>query len=607
MASSDHIVTLNVGTQRVSAAVFGRTKKGGLLLNKFATRFIIVDPSTENVRAAQIAAAIAELVSSLKLAKSPVYYSLPGHSVFVRFIKLPPIDDGDIAQLVKFEAQQHIPFPLEEVVWSYHMLPDSGLEKEAVLIAIKSDLLNEIDSTVVGAGLKTAGVDSAPSALYNAFRSSYPDLMESALLVDIGSKTSNLIYIENGKFFTRSISMGGASITSAIAREYGISFMDAEQMKISKGLVALSGGHTSTMDEETSKLASSIRNALTRLVSEIPRTTNHYRTQFGGSPPKHIFLCGGGATLAYTKEFLQERLQVPVQFFNPLHNVGVGKSVNTDELASQAYLLGELVGLGLKGIGKEEIKIDLVPLTVAKAREARKKLPVVIAGMVALVAAGGIFAWSNMDAAEKAQVKLNEETEVWNKAKFEQTQLDKSKKEEQDIKKQIDQYQALTFERFAYADILKEFAEKAKSDAYWVVEFDPIVKFDPTNPDSINSGSSYISKSFKTDKSLSIVKPEAPTPTAGARRTTTKPEPLTINALRIRALVRMDRDGFKNADWIRNQLEQDPDNSLFQFSLKDKPLEARQVIQFEEKPADKDAFVKPFTIIFPLKNPIPVE
>lgn len=606
MASSNQIVTLNVGTQRVSAAVFSKTKKGGLILNQYDTRSIIVDPSMENVRASQIAGSIAEIVSSLKLSGSRVYYALPGHSVFVRFIKLPPIDDGDISQLVKFEAQQHIPFPLDEVVWSYHMLPDSGFEKEAVLIAIKNDLLNEIDASVVGAGLKTAGVDSAPSALYNAFRSSYPDLMEASLLIDIGSKTSNLVYIENGKFFTRSIAMGGASITSAIAREYGISFAEAENLKISKGLVALTGGHTSSMDEETSRLASTIRNAITRLVSEIPRTTNHYRSQFGGSAPQHIFLCGGGATLAYTKEFIQERLQVPVQFFNPLHAVGVGKKIDSETLSRQAYLLGELVGLGLKGAGTEEIKIDLVPLTVAKAREARKKLPVVIAGMAILVAAAGIFAWSSKDTNEKAQVLLAKEKAIQNTIDGYQSQLDKIAKEEQTINKSIEALQKLTFKRFAYQDILKEFYVKAKSDAFWVVEFEPVMKFDSGSATAYSTGTPFIIKTFKTDKSLSIAKPTEE-PTTSRRSAVKKPEPATINAIRIKGLVRMDKDGFKNADLIRTQLEQSNDSSLFQFVFNGKALESQQIIHYDEKPADKDAFIKPFTIIFPLKNPIPVE
>lgn len=606
MASSDKIVAINIGTQRVSAAVFGKTKKGALILNKFETRFLIVDPSSENMHAARIAATIAELVGSMKLAKTPAYYALPGQSVFIRFIKLPPIDDGDIAQLVKFEAQQQIPFPLDDVIWSYHMLPDSGLEKEAVLIAIKADLLNEIDGSITGAGLKTAGVDSAPSALYNAFRSSYPDLHESTLLIDIGSKTSNLIYAENGKFFTRSISMGGSSITSAIAREYSISFDEAEEMKISKGLVALTGGHTSSMDEDTSRLAACIRNALTRLVSEIPRTTNHYRSQYGGNPPKHILLAGGGAILSYTKEFIQERLQIPVQFFNPLHSVSIGKSINPDEVAKQAYIMGELIGLGLKAANTATINIDLVPTYVAKAREARKKLPVVIAGMALLAAAGGIFAWGATESAEKAQVRKVQEAAVVSKMESTQRKLDSLLKKEKAIDNQINMYYNLTNGRYAYTSLLKELADKAKSDNFWVVEFDPIVNYDPADgkgPEAITS--TLIVKTFKTDKGLALNVQEEATTTANKNEKKVAP---VVNAIRVKGLAKAKSDGSLDvAEWIRDRLKEDGENSSFTFEINGIPLDDQKIINYPNKQADKDAFAKEFIVILPLKNPIPVE
>ncbi len=606
MASSDHIVTLTVGTQRVSAAVFSQNKKGGLVLNKFASRSVLAEPSAENMRVAQIGNAIAELVSSLKLKQSPVAYSLAGQSVFVRFIKLPPIDSGNIEQLVQFEAQQQIPFPLEEVVWSYHMLSDSGLEKEAILIAIKNDLLNEIDSLVVSGGLKTKGVDCAPTALYNAFRSSYPDLAEPVLLLDIGSKTSNLLYIEPGRFFTRSVTMGGSSITAAIAREYNISFQEAENLKLSKGLVALTGGHTSSMDEETARLASCIRNALTRLVAEIPRTTNHYRSQFNGEAPKHVFLCGGGSALPYTREFIQERLQIPVQFFNPLHNVTLGKGVDAEAASREAGLLGEAVGLALKQLQKAEIDIDLVPLTVAKARESRKKLPFVIVGMLALVAAGGIYAWGAMNGLEKAQIALDQESSTLSNIERIQTTLDKTAKQEKAIDAKLAEYAKLTQAHYAFADILSEIVNKAPSDSYWIVEFDPLIGFDKNNPESITTGSSVVNKTFKADKTLSV---HIPDPNAGDTKKVkgAKPPVPTINALRLRGLVRMDKGGFESAEWIRKQLEKTPENSLFDFTVNGKPMEARQIIRFEDKPTDKDAFAKPFTLILPLKTPIPVE
>jgi cell division ATPase FtsA len=131
---------------------------------------------------------------------------------------------------------------------------------------------DEINAAVNDCGLGTAEVDVAPMALYNAFRATYGHPDEAVLLIDIGAKTSNLLYIEGKRFFTRSIAIGGAAITAAIAKEYNIPFLEAEHQKISNGLVALGGGHTEQMDEAVASLAMVIRNALSRLPAEIARS-----------------------------------------------------------------------------------------------------------------------------------------------------------------------------------------------------------------------------------------------------------------------------------------------------------------------------------------------
>ena len=94
------------------------------------------------------------------------------------------------------------------------------------------------------------------------------------LVIDIGARTSNLLYIEGKRFFTRSIAIGGSAVTAAIAKEYGVAFMEAEGTKVQHGLVALGGGHTEQLEESVAALAGVVRNALTRLPAEIARTTN---------------------------------------------------------------------------------------------------------------------------------------------------------------------------------------------------------------------------------------------------------------------------------------------------------------------------------------------
>ena len=209
MANSRQIVALNVGSQRVSMGVFSKTSKDALILDRYATRLVVLDPSAEGLRLTKIGEAIADLVQELNVKGSVANYSVSGQSVFIRFVKLPALDDTDVEQLIRFEAQQHVPFPLDEVVWDYHLLPAKGLEREAVLVAIKAEDLDSLNDEIVSHNLSTGKVDCALTSLYNAYVDSYPDEKEPVMLIDIGAKSTDLIYSEQGRFFTRSISVPG--------------------------------------------------------------------------------------------------------------------------------------------------------------------------------------------------------------------------------------------------------------------------------------------------------------------------------------------------------------------------------------------------------------
>ena len=170
MAEAQSTVALNIGSQRISMGVFEPSKNGGLILKKYESSSILADPAAEMARLPQVRVAIAELASKLKVNKAKVRYSISGQSVFTRFIKLPPIEDDNIEQLVAFEAQQHVPFPIDEVIWDWQLLEGSGIEKEVALVAIKGDALNDVNDVVTGAGLSTSEVDASPMALYNSLK-----------------------------------------------------------------------------------------------------------------------------------------------------------------------------------------------------------------------------------------------------------------------------------------------------------------------------------------------------------------------------------------------------------------------------------------------------
>lgn len=616
MADNQTTVALNLGSQRISMAVFETSKSGGLILKGYESDTIVADPAFEASREAQIRVAVDDLIVKLKVPKAKVRYAISGQAVFTRFVKLPPLQDDNIEQLVTFEAQQHVPFPISEVVWDYEMIESEG-EKEVVIVAIKGDALDEINDTVTGAGLSTVEVDVAPMALYNAYRESYGAPDEPTLIIDVGAKTSNLLYVEGKRFFTRSVAIGGASITSAIAKEYNISFQDAEHQKVTNGLVALGGGHTETMDESLAALAMVIRNALTRLPAEIARTTNYYRSQHGGSSPRKVLLAGGGANLPYTLEFFAEKLGLPIEFFNPLGKVAIGKGVDTAILQREAHTMGELIGLGLRGVGKSTINIDLVPSAVEISRASDRRKPFLIAAAALLIA--GFGAWAVLanvaagNAGDRARtMKDTEEILVPI-----ETQISGLLKKEKALSEVAKSYTEIETNHAFWFDLMGELRAAFASDSVWLTEMTPLYNYNPIKPANAEATKVVPIPAIKADfasaqtNSSSIADPPAAPPGPGKAGAGKQAPVLPVaNAILIRGFW---RDNPLSQNVVSTCLERLRANSVtFNFNAKDekgKPVELKseQIIKSISAGASTEGDLSfPFELILPLARPVSV-
>ena len=396
MAKPAKIISLNIGMQTVGLAEFRSDQRGGMVLRKYSLTELLGDPATDASRLGQIRVSVQDMVASLKLKRSPVSYAVAAQSVFTRFVKLPPVDEDKVEQIIGFEAQQNVPFPIDEVVWDYQLV-DSGIEGriEVVLVAIKSDLLDDLNSAVEEGGLTTARVDVAPMALYNAFRYNYSEFTDCSLLIDIGARTTNLVFVEPKKVFSRSIPIGGATITSAIAKDFGESFAEAEERKKKDGFVSLGGAYAEPSNPDVARVSKVIRSSMTRLHAEVSRSISFYRAQQQGNQPARVFLCGGSSSLPYMREFFHEKLNMPIEYFNPLRNVAIGPEVDAAEVCKSAHVLGELVGLGLRATSDCPMELDICPVSVTRSLELAKQRPfIVMAGvclMLTLAAVGAYF------------------------------------------------------------------------------------------------------------------------------------------------------------------------------------------------------------------------
>src|SRR5205823_98036 len=320
-------------------------------------------------------------------------YAPAAQSVFARFVKLPAVEEEKIERIIAFEAQQNVPFPIDEVVWDYQLVGGGADEQiQVVLVAIKEDLLEAVNAAVESAGLRTSIVCVATMAIYNAFRYSYSDLPGCSLLVDIGARTTNLLFVEPGKIFSRSVALGGASISSSVAKEFNEPIAAAEFRKRRDGFVSLGGAYAEPADPDVARVSKIVRTIMTRLHAELMRSIGHYRGQQQGSRPERIFLCGGTASMPYMREFFKEKLHLPVEFFNPLQNVTVSESALMPEVMRSAHLLGELVGLALRSASACPMELNLRSASVVRRQELEKRRPFFIVAAACFLLA--LIGWS---------------------------------------------------------------------------------------------------------------------------------------------------------------------------------------------------------------------
>lgn len=476
MARPERILSLNLGMQTVSLAEFEVLPGGGLHLLGFAKSELILDSAADATRPLQIETVAKELRETLKAnVGAPVYACLPSQAVFSRFLKLPGATPEDVESIVGFEAQQNIPFPIEEVVWNHQIMGDRRDESwDVALVAIKTEQLTEVLDATTRGGLSARNVDMAPMALYNAFRYNYPEVEESSLLIDLGARTTNLIFSENGRTFSRSIPIGGHAISAAIAKEFEQDITLAEKLKIEKGLVGLGGAYADPEDPIEARLSKVIRNTMTRLHAEIARSVNFYRSTHGGTTPKRVFLCGGGTPLRYIAEFFVEKLQARVEFFNPLKNVVVAEGALPEDTPPSSYGLGELVGCALRGLGNCPMEIALTPPAVVQARIMARRIPN-LALAAALLIAIPILWWFNTSRRstllEEATIAFNAQAQALEAAS---RGIDASLKEKKALDSEIAPFLLAAAERSAWSNILNELSAKLPTRFIWVTRLAPV-------------------------------------------------------------------------------------------------------------------------------------
>jgi type IV pilus assembly protein PilM len=459
MLKTKSFLCLDFGAGSLKAAEFEPGESGVLRLKQFGLRPLGFEGSQDVARERVLIKAMQELIAERGLGAKDINACAPGFHVFSKFVKLPPVDSSKVAQIVQYEAQQNVPFPLDDVVWDYQILGTTPAgEMEVLLVAIKTDIVEGLFRTAEQCGLRIQLVDVSPAALCNAFRYNYGDLEGCTMLLDVGAKTSNLLFFEKGKVYSRGINIGANSITQDFAAESKLKFAEAEQLKIAEGFVSLGGAYEEPENPRQAQISKIARQVMTRLHIQVNQTIQFYRGQQGGSPPERLFLAGGASVMAYTAQFFAEKLNLPVEYFNPFRNVQIDPAINLEELAGVAHAFGEVVGLGLRNVAQCPVEMNLMPKSSLQRQQFNQKKPyfaATLCSLVLVVLAYGGFYRQMASLKEGAKEKIAERVQP---LKQKETLLQAEEGKLGQLKNETGQLMEWVGQRFFWADLVTELA-----------------------------------------------------------------------------------------------------------------------------------------------------
>ena len=332
-----------------------------------------------------------------KINNDLIAISVPGQSSLAKFIKLPPVEAGKVAEIVKYEARQQIPFDLNDVIWDYQPIgggvEESGfmLEAEVGLFAMKRDLVYEAMKPFTNNGKEVELVQMAPLALYNylsydvlGFRKTAetpepPAGEDYYVILDMGADNTTLLVSNGRSIWIRNVPIGGNHFTRALTREMKLTFAKAEHLKCN-----------ATKAPDPKAVFQAMRPVFNDYVSEIQRSIGYFGSVNRAAKIRKIIGVGNGFRLAGLQKFLQQNLQYDVERLESLSGV-TGDSVLTDPLFIDNMMTFAVpYGLALQAIGKTRIRTTLLPPEIAVDRRIRSKKPWAIAAAAGLLLAMGV-------------------------------------------------------------------------------------------------------------------------------------------------------------------------------------------------------------------------
>lgn len=354
----NQLVGLDIGSHSIKLVEVEDTKKGKIL-KSFGMIGLPQDAIVEGaIKEMEIvSSAIKTLYKHLKVKNRNVVTSISGYSVIVKKITIQKRGEAELEATIQDEAEQYIPFDINDVNLDYEVLSSSDdtdqQKREAkedrgfmdvMLVAAKKDIVEDYVSLLHLTGLSPAILDVDAFALQNAFESASQEMSGCYAIVNVGAEELGINAIKNGaSIFTRDSSYGGYQINEAIMSKFGVSYEEAEKIKL---------GGTKIESKERETLEDVFTSVVSGWVNEIKRALDFLTTTYPDESIEKIFVSGGSCRIPGFQRYLEIETEIPVVEMNPFANLQINdKLYDPKYLSHMAPQAAVAVGLALRSIG----------------------------------------------------------------------------------------------------------------------------------------------------------------------------------------------------------------------------------------------------------------
>jgi type IV pilus assembly protein PilM len=340
-------------------------------------------------REALVQTALANFIARHPFKGGSVAVGVSGQSSFARFIKLPPVEPKKIPEIVRFEAIQQIPFPLDDVEWSYQLFqtPDSP-DVEVGIFAMRKELVNRFIRDFTDFDLNVQVVQMNPLAVYNAL---YQDnrFNGTTMVMDMGAENTDLIIADNDTIWMRSIPIGGNNFTQTLEKAFKLPFAKAEELK-----------RNSATSKYARQIFQAMRPIFADLVAEIQRSMGFYASVHRDSRIKKIIALGGTFKLPGLQKYLQQNLQLDIEGIDSLGAAGPGDAKQAAFFNENLRASAAAYGLAVQAMGDGKIGSSLLPTAIRREKMWKEKTKWFGAAAALFVVGSGIavgrYAYENL-------------------------------------------------------------------------------------------------------------------------------------------------------------------------------------------------------------------